>query len=173
MTKLVFQTKEYKLVSHHTIVLCETLQEITDTIVAYKRLNLPREITVSLRVDPFEDDNDDMMSIAGCNVTLNLIEMRVPPCFTIKTLVAFIHELIHIGQGQDGYLREVDNGFVWFDRFFSIEGLTFEQYLELPWERQAFREQSEIWGMVRPHITESLNEHREQPDESIKINVVN
>lgn len=174
MTYLVFTTKDSLLVSNHTQVLCETLQEITNTILAYKLLELPDTVNVSLRVQPFEDDDDDMMSLGGCSVAHNLIELRIPPCYTTRTFITFIHELIHIHQGNLGYLREVgDDGFVWFDKFFSIRGITYEAYMNLPWERMAFREQQTIWNTIQNHIVDYAHDVRDLPDEHITINVVN
>ncbi len=155
MPRLVFQTKDSYLLNPYTQVLCETLQEIADTVVAYKLLELPEEITVSLRDQPFEDDNQEMISIGGCSVKHNLIELRIAPVYDVRMLVTFIHELVHIYQGHLGWLREVDNdeeGFIWFDRYFTIRGIKYEDYIELPWERMAFREQDVIWNQIKQHI---------------------
>lgn len=172
MTKLVFQTNESILTSPHCQVLAETLQFITDTITAYRLIDLPDEVTVSLRLDPFEDDNDDKMSIAGCSVKHNLIEIRVPPCYTVQTLVTFIHELVHIGQGNQGWLREVGEGFMWFHKYYSIEGLSYDEYMELPWEIQAFREQNEIWNVIKHHVYEYAQEEKEEPDPDVTVHLV-
>lgn len=171
MTNLVFYTDEPKLNTEYTKCLCELFQEITDTIVSFKLLELPSEITIKLRDAPFEDDTEDNISVGASSVELNLIELRIPPVLPIRVIKVFIHELIHIQQGYLGWLREAGNGFVWFDKYFDIENVTREQYLELPWERQAFREQDEIWRAVKPYVGASLIEPIDCPQ--IEITVVN
>lgn len=177
MTDIVFQTNDYHLVSDHTQVLCETFKAIVDTINAYRLLELPPEITVSLRIEPFDDDSDELMSIGGCSVKHNLIEMRVPPCYDTKTLITFCHELVHLHQGQLGWLREADDnvGMIWFDKYYPLdqENLTHDEYMSLPWEVMAFREQKTVWNTIKQHIVEYINEDRECPDVLVEINVVN
>jgi hypothetical protein len=176
MPILIFQTSNCNLINNYTQVLCETFQEIVDTITAYKLLDLPEEITIALRDQPFEDDTDELMSIGGCSVKHNLIEMRVPPCYTVKTFITLVHELIHLHQGQLGWLRETDNGkgMLWFDRYYPINqrALTHEQYMSLPWEVMAFREQKDIWNQIKQHISQYAEQEKEQPDERINISLV-
>lgn len=175
MCEVVFQTSDYNLVSNHTQVLCETFKQIVDTIKAYRLLELPEEITVSLRIEPFDDDSDELMSIGGCSVKYNLIEIRVPPCYDVKTLITFCHELVHLHQGQLGWLREADDGgMLWFDKYFAVkEDLTHDEYMSLPWEIMAFREQQTVWNTIKPHIIEYINEERVEPDPEIHIHIVN
>jgi hypothetical protein len=175
MCEVVFQTSDSKLVNNHTQVLCETFKQIIGAIIAYRLLELPPVITVSLRIEPFDDDSDELMSIGGCSVKHNLIEMRVPPCYDTKTFVTFCHELVHLHQGQLGWLREADDGgMLWFDKYFKLkENMTHDEYMSLPWEMMAFREQKDVWNTIKPHIVEYINEERECPEDSVEINVVN
>lgn len=67
-----------------------------------------------------------------------------------------VHELLHIDQVENGLLSVTRLGdYVWKKRTFfvkNMENLTYEQYLQLPWELDVANKQQKMLQLVNNHL---------------------
>jgi hypothetical protein len=177
LTQLTFVTEVAAVDNDYHRFVAYVLQQVTDAINAFKLLELPNEVVIKFRTTRFDDDTDDGVSVAATCVNESYIEM-ITSAACIKYLVeSFIHELVHVEQGHIGALRATDNGkgWLWYGHFFPAVRLPHNEYLELPWEREAFREQKVIWRRIKPFVRDYLDSENEETwlNDSAVINVVN
>lgn len=153
MTKLIFITEDDSLKTQYHLYLTQILQHVTDLISRLNLLELPDEVFIKFVSGRFNDDSPDAIGVAVTCVGQPFIEMMTNAIKINYVIESFIHELVHVQQGHLGWLRCADdNNLIWFDKYFRADILPYEEYMELPWERQAFREQKEIWRAIKSYI---------------------
>lgn len=61
--------------------------------------------------------------------------------------LALAHEMVHAAQYINGRLQEVDGGVLWESKFYpSNKGACRADYLEYPWEKEAFSLEKELYN---------------------------
>ena len=114
------------------------IEKIIDIVRANNLLDLPYHIDVVL--------SSSLPIGVAARADVNKALIEIDPSQTPRSLLdSIIHELIHLEQSMNGWLKgSIDPiGMIWFGKFFNVPD-TDEEYRAAPWERDAWRRTPEV-----------------------------
>lgn len=129
--------------------LFDRIANIVQIIKSNNLLTLPTEIHLELEeVEPDKEGNYNLASACVIDHVIHLhpILELMPDEVLLDTTC---HELVHLEQAELGWITlSRDNRFVWFGKKFAM-AKNYEEYMNLPWERDAYRRSPEIMREVK------------------------
>lgn len=126
-------------------LISSKLERLLNTILVNNLLVLPSELNI-VYTDDCSGHTVDATTVASCDPDNAVIYLN--PVFYKQIAENLLHELIHVEQAQIGWLTVTSDGVEWFGKLFD-EPTNEQEYLNLPWERDAWRRTPEIMKQVK------------------------
>jgi hypothetical protein len=122
---------------------------------AAEQLDAPRKVTIEyLHSSPEHIKSGDYI-VASAHLEKSKIYLNLAAMDLATELIC--HEMVHLEQAHQGWLAadQVDQQMVWFGKRFDPSSVSYQEYREFPWERDAWRRGPQIARKVRKWLKDS------------------